>query len=171
MSAISESGLHILEFMDENKPIGSANLKMYKNVMPGDDMHPLYQQLKKELNEYFEGNRESFSVPLVPTGTEFQRKVWNVLRYIPYGKTVSYQNLSRQIGDEKLIMAVGMANSKNPIAIMIPCHRVIEKDGKLTVHSGGIARKRFLISHERKFLKKGIINAGDQYNISNIDGI
>ena len=165
MTGTSESGVHFLEFMDVNRPGTSVNLKAYKNFIPGDDLHPLYQQLKKELDDYFEGTRKNFSVPLNLTGTQFQRKVWNVLRDIPYGETISYQELSKRIGDEKSIRAVGMANSKNPIAILIPCHRVIGKDGKLTGYSGGLERKRFLISHERKFLNKGSINEGDQYNI------
>ncbi|HYM20804.1 MAG TPA: methylated-DNA--[protein]-cysteine S-methyltransferase [Candidatus Kapabacteria bacterium] len=110
----------------------------------------LIDEAVKQLMEYFSGIRKTFDLPLAPDGTEFQKKVWNSLLDIPYGKTVSYLDVSRKIGDEKAIRAVGMANGKNPISIVIPCHRVIGSDGKLTGYGGGLWRKEWLLRHERK---------------------
>lgn len=102
-----------------------------------------------ELQEYFSGMRKSFTVPLEMEGTEFQKKVWNELTKIPYGETISYQELAIKIGDIKSSRAVGMANNKNRIAIIIPCHRVIGKNGKLVGYAGGIDKKDILLVSER----------------------
>lgn len=104
-----------------------------------------------QLNEYFEGTRENFDLKLNPEGTDFQKTVWNTLQSIPYGKTISYLNLSKQIGDIKAIRAVANANGKNPIWIIIPCHRVIGSDGSLTGYAGGLHRKQWLIEHENPY--------------------
>ena len=101
-----------------------------------------------QLQEYFEGRRESFSLSLNPTGTDFQKKVWNELQKIPFGKTVSYLDLSKTLGDVKAIRAVAAANGKNPVWIIIPCHRVIGTDGSLTGYAGGLHRKKWLLDHE-----------------------
>jgi methylated-DNA-[protein]-cysteine S-methyltransferase len=100
------------------------------------------------LNEYFEGKRQNFDLLLNPEGTEFQKKVWSLLSEIPYGKTISYLELSRRFGDEKAIRAVAAANGKNPVWIIIPCHRVIGSDGSLTGYAGGLHRKKWLLNHE-----------------------
>ena len=104
-----------------------------------------------QLKEYFEGNRTVFNLNLNPQGTEFQKKVWKQLENIPYGKTVSYLELSKQLGDIKAIRAVANANSKNPLWIIIPCHRVIGNDGSLTGYAGGLHRKKWLIEHESPY--------------------
>ncbi|HEX9165343.1 MAG TPA: methylated-DNA--[protein]-cysteine S-methyltransferase [Gemmatimonadales bacterium] len=107
-----------------------------------------FAEAKRQLQEYFEGTRRAFDLPLQPEGTPFQVMVWDALREIPYGTTISYQELARRIGAEKAVRAVGAANGANPIPIIIPCHRVIGADGSLTGYGGGIERKRWLLDHE-----------------------
>lgn len=104
-----------------------------------------------QLNEYFDGTRKQFSLTLNPEGTDFQKKVWKLLEQIPYGKTISYLDLSKQLGDVKAIRAVANANGKNPLWILIPCHRVIGSDGSLTGYAGGLHRKQWLLEHEKPF--------------------
>ncbi|MDP2363536.1 MAG: methylated-DNA--[protein]-cysteine S-methyltransferase [Ignavibacteria bacterium] len=101
-----------------------------------------------QLKEYFAGTRKEFDVPLDIEGTDFQKRVWRELLKIPYGKTISYKALSEKLGDVKAIRAVGKANSQNPIAIIIPCHRVIGADGSLTGYAGGLAIKEKLLHLE-----------------------
>ncbi len=101
-----------------------------------------------QLQEYFRGERTTFSVELNPEGTDFQKKVWNALLQIPFGKTCSYLQLSKVLGDPKAIRAVAAANGKNPLWIMVPCHRVIGSDGSLTGYAGGLHRKKWLLEHE-----------------------
>jgi len=103
---------------------------------------------KFQLKEYFEGTRKVFEVPLAPEGTDFQKEVWTKLDEIPFGKTTTYALQARKLGDLKKIRAVGTANGKNPIAIIIPCHRVIGTDGSLTGYAGGLHRKEWLLKHE-----------------------
>ena len=109
-----------------------------------------FAMARQQLEEYFTGTRTSFDVPIQPEGSEFQTRVWSALRSIPYGSTISYLELARRIGDEKAVRAVGLANSLNPISIIIPCHRVIGADGSMTGYGGGIERKRWLLQHEAK---------------------
>ena len=114
-------------------------------------LQPCHEELAtavQQLTEYFNGQRNSFSFTLNPQGTEFQKKVWEALLEIPYGKTVSYQELSVQLGDVKAIRAVAAANGKNPLWIVVPCHRVIGSDGSLTGYAGGLWRKKWLLEHE-----------------------
>ena len=101
-----------------------------------------------QLKEYFEGTREDFNFKLNPSGTDFQKKVWDALLAIPFGKTISYLELSKQLGDVKAIRAVANANGKNPLWIVVPCHRVIGSDGSLTGYAGGLHRKKWLLDHE-----------------------
>lgn len=101
-----------------------------------------------QLKDYFEGTRTHFNLILNPQGTNFQKRVWKQLQKIPYGQTVSYLDLSKQLGDIKAIRAVANANAKNPLWIVIPCHRVIGSDGSLTGYAGGLFRKRWLLEHE-----------------------
>ena len=106
------------------------------------------QQVVSQLNDYFEGKRNHFDFPLNPEGTPFQQKVWSALLEIPFGKTVSYLELSKKLGDVKAIRAVASANGKNPLWIVIPCHRVLGTDGSLTGYAGGLWRKKWLLEHE-----------------------
>jgi methylated-DNA-[protein]-cysteine S-methyltransferase len=101
-----------------------------------------------QLQEYFEGDRQQFQLQLNPKGTEFQKSVWNQLQQIPFGKHISYLKLSKQLNNVKALRAVAAANSKNPILIVIPCHRVIGRDGSLTGYAGGLIRKQWLLKHE-----------------------
>jgi methylated-DNA-[protein]-cysteine S-methyltransferase len=105
-------------------------------------------QCIEELDEYFFRGRKFFSVPLKPLGSTFQQKVWNELINIPYGQTMSYIELATRIGDPKSVRAVGLANGQNPIAIIVPCHRVIGKSGDLIGYGGGLDKKEWLLLHE-----------------------
>jgi len=104
---------------------------------------------KAQLREYFEGKRKKFDLPITPHGTPFQQKVWNELLNIPFGSTISYLELAKRLGDPKVIRAAGSANGKNPVAIIIPCHRVIGADGSLVGYAGGLENKRWLLEHEQ----------------------
>jgi len=101
-----------------------------------------------QLKEYFEGNRTVFDLKLNPEGTDFQKRVWTELQSISYGKTASYLDMAKQLGDPKVIRAAASANGKNPISIIIPCHRVIGSDGSLIGYAGGLHRKKWLLAHE-----------------------
>jgi len=106
------------------------------------------QEAVSQLQEYFEGKRKDFDFKLNPKGTDFQQKVWQELLNIPFGKTMSYLDLSKKLGDVKAIRAVASANGKNPLWIVVPCHRVIGTDGSLTGYAGGLWRKKWLLEHE-----------------------
>jgi methylated-DNA-[protein]-cysteine S-methyltransferase len=112
------------------------------------------ERCAQELDEYFDGTRRTFSVPLCLAGTPFQRRVWDVLRGIPYGETFSYQDVARAVGNERALRAVGGANNRNPVGILVPCHRVIGKDGRLVGYGGGLWRKEWLLAHERSHAEK-----------------
>jgi methylated-DNA-[protein]-cysteine S-methyltransferase len=106
------------------------------------------QEAISQLNDYFEGKRSDFTFKLNPSGTELQQKVWKGLLEIPFGKTMSYLELSKKLGDVKAIRAVASANGKNPLWIVVPCHRVIGTNGSLTGYAGGLWRKKWLLEHE-----------------------
>ena len=108
----------------------------------------LFDDVVTQLNEYFQGNRTDFQFKMNPIGTDFQKKVWEELLKIPFGKTVSYQEVTNNLGDPKAIRAVANANGKNPLWIVILCHRVIGSDGSLTGYAGGLWRKKWLLDHE-----------------------
>ena len=111
------------------------------------------KQAARELRAYFEGELEAFDLELAPVGTPFQQRVWKELLKIPYGKTISYGELARRIGNPKASRAVGLANGSNPIPIIIPCHRVIGSNGKLTGYGGGLPIKEKLLALEKRQLK------------------
>ncbi|MFT4670335.1 MAG: methylated-DNA-[protein]-cysteine S-methyltransferase [Flavobacteriaceae bacterium] len=102
----------------------------------------------KQFEEYFEGKRTQFDLRLAPEGTEFQKQVWKQLQEIQFGKTLTYQQMANQLGNPKVIRAAASANGRNPISIVIPCHRVIGSDGSLTGYAGGLHRKKWLLEHE-----------------------
>lgn len=114
------------------------------------DDHKLLQLCSKQLDEYFSGKRKSFTLPLNQDGSPFQVKIWDLLGAIPYGKTISYHQLAKQYGDLKAIRAVGAANGKNNLAIIVPCHRVIGSNNSLVGYAGGLWRKKWLLEHEAK---------------------
>jgi methylated-DNA-[protein]-cysteine S-methyltransferase len=111
-----------------------------------------FAEVRSQLAEYFAGERADFSVPLKPAGTPFQQRVWQRLREIPLGQTSSYGELAADIGQPTAVRAVGMANGRNPISIIVPCHRVVGSTGALTGYAGGLAAKRWLLDHERASL-------------------
>ena len=115
-----------------------------------NEMRKLMETVE-QLNEYFAGKRKKFDINIEQEGTEFQNKVWNELIKIPFGKTVAYNNIAKVLGNTKSIRAVGAANGKNQISIIVPCHRVIGSDGSLTGYAGGLWRKEWLLKHEGKY--------------------
>lgn len=112
-------------------------------------------QTRQQLEEYFAGTRQTFDLPLAAEGSAFERRVWDLLRTIPYGTTTSYGELARRLGDVKATRAVGAANGKNPLPIVVPCHRVVGARGELTGFGGGLDRKRWLLEHEGALLRLG----------------
>lgn len=112
---------------------------------------PLLEAAAAELDEYFAGRRMTFDLPLNPAGTEFQRRVWNELLKIPYGRTCSYGRIAEAVGNPRASRSVGMANNRNPISIVVPCHRVVGADGSLTGYGGGLENKEALLGLEEKY--------------------
>jgi methylated-DNA-[protein]-cysteine S-methyltransferase len=129
-------------FMDEKS--GMQNL-------PTNIHNPIIENCIHQLQAYFDGNLKIFTIPTQQQGTEFQQTVWQALTTIPYGKTISYLQLSKQINNPKAIRAVGTTNGKNKLSIVVPCHRVIGSNGSLTGYSGGLWRKNWLLAHEAKY--------------------
>jgi methylated-DNA-[protein]-cysteine S-methyltransferase len=142
---IAEDGVGITDIFraDGEKPDGLTELET-----------PLLEMAVQQLKEYFEGNRRNFELPLSLTGTDFQRSVWEALQAIPYGETRSYRQIAEQAGSPKACRAVGMANHRNPVMIIVPCHRVIGADGSMVGYGGGLEMKEFLLRLERGNQKK-----------------
>jgi methylated-DNA-[protein]-cysteine S-methyltransferase len=139
--AADDAGLRLIEFPDPRHP-----------VPPGDDWEEgdnvVLAATRVQLDEYFAGTRRAFDLPLAPRGTAFQRAVWCALASIAYGETISYRELAERIGQPSAMRAVGAANGRNPLPIVVPCHRVIGADGSLTGFGGGLPTKRFLLQLE-----------------------
>lgn len=134
---------------------GLTGLHMeYRRYPPADQAWRVdearFRVAKAQLAAYFAGELREFDLPLAAVGTPFQHKVWDALMHIPFGETISYGELARRLGDAKASRAVGLANGKNPISIVVPCHRVIGASGDLTGYGGGLERKRWLLDHEAK---------------------
>ncbi len=140
-----ESGLRRIDFVNGRNP-GEADPRWH------DDAEPLGETIR-QLRAYFAGELETFDLALAPDGTPFQQAVWNRLREIPYGETISYGELARRVGNPNASRAVGLANGSNPIPIVIPCHRVIGSNGKLTGYGGGLPIKEKLLALERRQLR------------------
>jgi AraC family transcriptional regulator of adaptative response/methylated-DNA-[protein]-cysteine methyltransferase len=160
LAGANSSGITLLEFSDRR--MLEDNLQILRRrfpsgVLPG--RHALLDQLRQQLDEYFVGARRQFTLPLTPLGTPFQEKVWRELRKIPHGATISYDDLAARIGQPTAQRAVARANGMNRICILIPCHRVIGKDGTLTGYGGGLWRKRLLIELERTGSLPGQVGA------------
>ena len=153
-----------LVYTREHSPIGELLLSGDGRVLHGlhmlDGRRPVepdpawrrddgaFHEVRRQLTEYFGGGRERFELPLALAGTPFQGEVWQALREIPYGETISYGELARRIGRPRAVRAVGLANGRNPIAVIVPCHRVIGANGTLTGYGGGVERKRLLLDLE-----------------------
>lgn len=112
--------------------------------------HPLLEQARQQMQQYFTGQRQQFSLPLSAQGTIFQQQVWQALRQIEYARTASYGDIAEKIGRPRAVRAVGAANGRNPLAIVVPCHRIIGKDGTLTGYAGGLERKAWLLALEQE---------------------
>lgn len=147
-----------------NVPFGAGNLRInseqdaithlkFTDEIGVDCENPptILLKARAQLQEYLAGTRTNFDLNLKPEGTDFQKKVWAELLKIPFGKTINYQQLANKLGDPKVIRAAASANGKNPIGLIIPCHRVIGTNGKLVGFSGGMHRKQWLLEHENKF--------------------
>jgi methylated-DNA-[protein]-cysteine S-methyltransferase len=148
-TAYYNSPLGILRLQCSDRHIKTV-LFFGNEEVPQSDDHKLLQACSRQLDEYFAGKRKTFNLPLNQDGTEFQMKVWDLLYQIPYGKTISYNDLARQYGDLKAIRAVASANGKNNLAIIVPCHRVIGSNHTLVGYAGGLWRKKWLLDLESK---------------------
>ncbi len=143
-----------IEIIEENEKIVELNIyneeknEKKNNIIEKDTK--LLLEVEKQLKEYFEGKRTKFEIPLNPKGTEFMKKVWKELLKIPYGETRTYKEIAKKTGNSKASRAVGMANNKNPIPIIIPCHRVIGSNNKLVGYALGLDMKQYLLDLERK---------------------
>lgn len=148
-----------------DSPLGKLHLKSSQSALAAvsfadnaqkveaiENIAPVLSETIQQLKEYFSGERTQFTLPLAPGGSAFQQRVWDLLQEIPFGQTITYGELSEKLGDPKAVRAVGTANGKNPIPIIIPCHRVIGSNKKLTGYAGGIERKRWLLQHEGALL-------------------
>lgn len=145
-----DSPIGVLYLIEEDNFLIELNFCLdQENILEGNNEFLL--KCKKELDEYFNGERKTFSIPFKLIGTEFQIKVWNALLTIPYGETRSYKDIAIQIDNPKGCRAVGMANNKNPLPIIIPCHRVIGSNKKLVGYAGGLDKKIFLLNLEKDF--------------------
>jgi methylated-DNA-[protein]-cysteine S-methyltransferase len=143
--AYYSSPIGFVEIAATSEAISSVN---FTSESTDNDSSPLLSIALEQMDEYFEGSRKEFQLPLAPEGTDFQKRVWSELLNIPYGATCSYLDVARALGDANAIRAVGAANGRNPISIIIPCHRVIGADGSLTGYGGGLWRKEWLLRHE-----------------------
>ena len=139
--AADEDGMRAIEFCRNRHPV-----KRQDDWREGDNA--LLRRARRQLDEYFAGARRTFDLPLSPAGTEFQRGVWTTLATIPYGETISYAQLATRVGRPSAMRAVGAANGRNPLPIVLPCHRVIGADGALTGFGGGLPTKEFLLRLE-----------------------
>ncbi|HEY0505011.1 MAG TPA: methylated-DNA--[protein]-cysteine S-methyltransferase [Lysobacter sp.] len=139
--AASDEGLHLIEFQRPRHPM--ARVAEWR---PGEN--DVIRLVARQLREYFAGQRRDFELPLAPRGTDFQQAVWHTLASIPYGATISYAQLAQRVGRPSAVRAVGAANGRNPLPLVLPCHRVIGSDGSLTGFGGGLPTKEFLLRME-----------------------
>ncbi|MEW7289327.1 methylated-DNA--[protein]-cysteine S-methyltransferase [Aquimarina sp. 2304DJ70-9] len=146
--AYLETPLGIATISGDENGITSVSVTQESTNEPSKEIHPYLQETITQLKEYFDGQRTVFDLKLNPSGTEFQKKVWEELLKIPFGKTATYLDMAKRLGDPKCIRAAASANGKNPLWIIVPCHRVIGSDGSLTGYAGGLWRKKWLLDHE-----------------------
>ena len=137
-------GLTHVEFQDGERPV--------RREPDWQEDQGVLDEAREQLRAYFEGRRQCFTVPLAPAGTPFQQRVWRELQQIPWGATTTYREIAEKLGQPAAVRAVGHANGRNPVAIVIPCHRVVSANGRLTGYAGGIAIKRRLLQHEGALL-------------------
>lgn len=147
-TAYIQTPLGILEIKGNSEGLSSVFFKEVKATAISKNIADELKESVIQLKEYFIGKRKNFSLKIAPEGTDFQKRVWEQLQEIPFGKTMNYQQMANQLGNPKVIRAAASANGKNPISIIIPCHRVIGSDGSLTGYAGGLHRKKWLLEHE-----------------------
>jgi AraC family transcriptional regulator of adaptative response/methylated-DNA-[protein]-cysteine methyltransferase len=153
VAVADDRGLHLLEFVDRRgleRELLALRKQTGSVILPGNN--PYLTEIAEQLKDYFEGSNFTFTVPLVTTGTPFEKAAWEELLNIPPGSTRSYSQLAKKVGNAGAVRAIGRANGRNRLAIVIPCHRVIRADGSLCGYGGGIWRKQWLIDHEKKIL-------------------
>ncbi|MBP2834134.1 methylated-DNA--[protein]-cysteine S-methyltransferase [Aquimarina sp. U1-2] len=146
--AYIETPLGITAITGDQEGISKISIKEESKRTVSNTIPYHLQEAVVQFKEYFEGKRTDFDVKLNPSGTDFQKRVWKELLHIPYGHTTTYLDIAKRLGDPKCIRAAASANGKNPLWIMIPCHRVIGSDGSLTGYAGGLWRKKWLLDHE-----------------------
>ncbi len=134
----SDTAIINISFLDSHQTIFS-------------DVNPIIEKCKDQLRKYFRGELREFNLELAPEGSDFQINVWNIVSEVAYGETASYEKIAFRLGDKNSVRAVGNANGKNPIPIIIPCHRIVGKNNELTGYAGGLKRKEWLLSHEKLF--------------------
>jgi methylated-DNA-[protein]-cysteine S-methyltransferase len=155
-----ESPIQLLRLVSDGRSLMGLYMLSEKHLLAShrdeveDESVEPFPETKRQLTAYFAGSLTELDLPLQMQGTVFQQRVWEALRTIPYGTTLSYGALAQQIGQPKASRAVGLANGRNPVSIIVPCHRVIGANGKLTGYGGGIERKQWLLNHERLTLMK-----------------
>jgi AraC family transcriptional regulator, regulatory protein of adaptative response / methylated-DNA-[protein]-cysteine methyltransferase len=151
VAVAGDAGLVLCEFADRPMlPTQMERIAKICGALPIEGEHPILDRTQAELDEYFAGTREQFSIPLMIDGTPFQMRVWRALLSIPFGKTTSYDSIAMRLDRRGAARAVGRANGDNRIAIIVPCHRVINSDGTMSGYGGGKHRKRWLLDHERR---------------------
>jgi len=157
----SDEGLLVVDFIDRRDIDFALNQCAARlettdgRLVRESDNHPHIAAIREQLEEYFSGERTTFDVPLIVQGTPFQRQAWAYLRTIPFAQTRTYGQQARSIGDVRAVRAVGGANGRNFLAIVIPCHRVIAQSGDMQGYGGGIERKRWLLNHEQSYSASG----------------
>jgi methylated-DNA-[protein]-cysteine S-methyltransferase len=155
-----ESPIQLLRLVSDGRSLMGLYMLSEKHLLAShrdeveDESVEPFPETKRQLTAYFAGSLTELDLPLQMQGTVFQQRVWEALKTIPYGTTLSYGALAQQIGQPKASRAVGLANGRNPVSIIVPCHRVIGANGKLTGYGGGIERKQWLLNHERLTLMK-----------------
>lgn len=147
--AADDAGVRAIAFQANRHPVARA-------AGWREGHHPLIELARQQLDEYFAGARRTFDLPLAPEGTDFQQAVWLALAEIPYGRTISYAELARRVARPSAVRAVGAANGRNPLPIVLPCHRVIGTNGDLTGFGGGLPTKRFLLELEGALPRAGL---------------
>ncbi|MFL6273644.1 MAG: methylated-DNA--[protein]-cysteine S-methyltransferase [Blastocatellia bacterium] len=166
LALANHEGLHLLEFVDRRElesEIAALRAWSKQSIEPGTNAH--LEKISRELQDYFAGRELTFTVPLIVGGSAFERDVWAKLQTIPPGATWSYAELATCLGNPRAVRAVGRANGRNSLAVVIPCHRVIRSDGNLCGYGGGIWRKKWLLEHERNVVGPTISN-GEQMTLN-----
>lgn len=151
-----QSPIGVIEIVGNSEGVSSILFKDDVSLAISETIPRELNNVVTQLQEYFEGKRSTFNMKISPKGTDFQKRVWNELLNIPFGKTLNYQQIANKLGDPKVIRAAASANGKNPISIIIPCHRVIGSDGSLTGYAGGLHRKKWLLEHENPWQQQSL---------------